>query len=242
MPYSSGTTGLPKGVLLTHRNLVANVLQTAAASRHPAGRRDARLPAVLPHLRDDGADEPLPGGGRGAGDAAALRARGGAAADRGASHAAALRGAAGGAGAGQASAGRASSTCPSLEFVLSGAAPLGAELAAACAARIGCETVQGYGMTEMSPVSHFTPPGRNRPGASGAQVAEHRMPAGRSRERRGLRAGGGGRALGARAAGDAGLPQQPGGDGGDADRGRLAEDRRSRADRRGRLHVRSSTG
>ena len=55
--------------------------------------------------------------------------------------------------------------------MLSGAAPLGAELAGACAARVGCETVQGYGMTEMSPVSHFTPPGQNRPGASGVQVA-----------------------------------------------------------------------
>jgi len=30
MPYSSGTTGLPKGVMLTHRNLVANVLQCEA--------------------------------------------------------------------------------------------------------------------------------------------------------------------------------------------------------------------
>jgi acyl-CoA synthetase (AMP-forming)/AMP-acid ligase II len=30
LPYSSGTTGFSKGVMLTHRNLVANVLQTAA--------------------------------------------------------------------------------------------------------------------------------------------------------------------------------------------------------------------
>lgn len=27
IPYSSGTTGLPKGVMLTHRNLVSNLKQ-----------------------------------------------------------------------------------------------------------------------------------------------------------------------------------------------------------------------
>src|SRR5262249_42663825 len=31
LPYSSGTTGLCKGVMLTHRNLVANIAQTLAA-------------------------------------------------------------------------------------------------------------------------------------------------------------------------------------------------------------------
>jgi len=59
----------------------------------------------------------------------------------------------------------------SLRQVFSGAAPLGAELAQEAAGRINCEVVQGYGMTEMSPVSHVTRMGGFKPGTCGVTVA-----------------------------------------------------------------------
>jgi 4-coumarate--CoA ligase len=59
----------------------------------------------------------------------------------------------------------------SVRSILSGAAPLGPDLAAAASARLGVPVVQGYGMTELSPVSHACPFDAVRPGSIGTLVA-----------------------------------------------------------------------
>ena len=43
----------------------------------------------------------------------------------------------------------------SLRFVMSGAAPLDADLQGAAERRVGCRVQQGYGLTEASPVTHI---------------------------------------------------------------------------------------
>ena len=46
---------------------------------------------------------------------------------------------------------------PKLRTLFSGAAPLGEELTRECMDRLGCNIRQGYGMTETSPVTHSSP-------------------------------------------------------------------------------------
>ena len=59
----------------------------------------------------------------------------------------------------------------SVKMVFSGAAPLSAELGEECAKRLSCSVVQGYGMTELAPVSHCSKGFESKSGSSGITVS-----------------------------------------------------------------------
>jgi acyl-CoA synthetase (AMP-forming)/AMP-acid ligase II len=156
LPYSSGTTGNPKGVMLTHRNLVANVAQTRPVQ--DVQPNDVVI-AIMPFFHIYGMTVLLN---------AVLHARARLVmmpsfdleeflaniqkhkvtvayiappvAVALAKHPMVNK-----------------YDMSTLRAVLSGAAPLDEDLGHAVADRIGCRVVQGYGMTELSPVSHCTP-------------------------------------------------------------------------------------
>jgi len=166
LPYSSGTTGLPKGVMLTHRNLVANIIQTNAAARYLPD--DSAL-AFLPFFHIYGM-QVLMNGLLADGVTVVTLPRFDMEQVLGliqkhritqlfavppiilglAKHPILDK-----------------YDVSSLRKVFSGAAPLGGELAQEAAARVGCPVVQGFGMTELSPVSHLTVGDEFKPGTSG---------------------------------------------------------------------------
>jgi acyl-CoA synthetase (AMP-forming)/AMP-acid ligase II len=166
LPYSSGTTGLPKGVMLTHRNLVGNVAQSEAILGKLG--EEERVIAVLPFSHIYGLNVlmnltlsigatlvTLPRFDleqflRAIQDQRVTRAF----------------------------------VAPpiviamvkhplvdkfdlsSLRTMLSGAAPLDEELAWGAEKRLGVRVTQGYGMTELSPASHATPDNVDAPKGS----------------------------------------------------------------------------
>ena len=156
LPYSSGTTGLAKGVMLTHHNLVANMRQMDGLDYF---QRDDILLCVLPLFHIYGLVVVLNMGlHMGATIVTMPRfdleqflsaiqkyrvtlshivppivlklAKEPIVSDYDLS---------------------------SLKVIFSGAAPLGPELSKECMQRIGCSIRQGYGMTETSPVTHSSP-------------------------------------------------------------------------------------
>jgi acyl-CoA synthetase (AMP-forming)/AMP-acid ligase II len=172
LPYSSGTTGLPKGVMLTHYNLVANMYQARAAFAS-LSESDV-IAGVLPFFHIYGLVVIMNEGMLIGATvvtmprfelepflevlqkyavtiayvvppiALAL-----------AKHPAVDK-----------------YDLSKLRIVFSGAAPLGEAVTHACRERLKCIVSQGYGMTETSPATHTSPPEpeRIKPGTVGPPI------------------------------------------------------------------------
>ncbi|MDE3096135.1 MAG: AMP-binding protein [Chloroflexota bacterium] len=171
LPYSSGTTGLPKGVMLTHQNLTANIRQTLALEMTTesavvldflpfyhiygmmvllnSGLASGATQIILPRFDPEAALRLIQE--RRVTDlycvppavlALVNQPR------------------------------LAEFDLSSLRFLMSGAAPLPAEVGRQAAAKLGCLVMQGYGLTESSPITHVNPLSAPREGTIGPAVAD----------------------------------------------------------------------
>lgn len=171
LPYSSGTTGLPKGVMLTHYNLSSNIRQMQVTG---LVRESSVLLAFLPFYHIYGMMVILNG----------CLAQGGTClvmprfdpdqtlyliekyqvtdlfvvppALLALAHHPKLE----------------QHNLSSLRFVLSGAAPLPPEVGELAAKRFGCAMLQGYGLTETSPLANTNPLDAIKPTSVGPPVPD----------------------------------------------------------------------
>ena len=154
--YSSGTTGLPKGVLLSHRNLVASLDQTRPVHRVRAG--DVLITA-LPLFHVFALQVTL-GLGLSVGATVVTMPRFDLdgflrlVQEHGVTRVEVVPPIVLALARHPAVAGY---DLSSLRLITSGAAPLGSELAAECAQRLGCRVKQAYGMTEFGGATHLVP-------------------------------------------------------------------------------------
>jgi acyl-CoA synthetase (AMP-forming)/AMP-acid ligase II len=153
LPFSSGTTGVSKGVMLTHRNLVANMEQIRAVHRIGA---DDVLVGVLPFFHIYGQTVVLNLGlSQGATIVTMPRFDMGLFLDLLERHRVTRAHIAPPVVLGLAKVPGVEGRDLALRVVISGAAPLDAETAERAGERLGAPIRQGYGMTEASPVTHI---------------------------------------------------------------------------------------
>src|SRR5918998_2605810 len=153
LPFSSGTTGLSKGVMLTHRNLVVNMEQVRAIHRIGA---DDTLVGLLPFFHIYGQTVVVNLGlSQGATIVTMPRFDMGGFLDILEQHRVTRAHVAPPVVLGLAKAPGVEGREFALRVVISGAAPLDADTANRASERLGAPVRQGYGMTEASPVTHI---------------------------------------------------------------------------------------